>query len=304
MSSELEKAAHKALQAELISLGYLPKGGDDGTFGKGSTRALKRFQRHAGREYRVHAVSGLPADVVSTLAFKGTADGKADDATRAEIKKWLENKWKLPLGRFAFKKVGDFTLREDVADAWLAVSARVKALGGAVDGPYGDSKRGLGKATKVGASSFSFHIVGRAIDLQQALANPKGRRYYIVRDASSSARDFWRLYCKTINRDATQGTLYEKGALSGQSFNPSSSFDIPKGCCIDLTAEIERNSVFERIPAHDGWDTNYNKTEWWHFQYAPNKQTTFQDECELVGISEADLKKAGYTVDDMDRKPG
>ena len=43
--------------------------------------------------------------------------------------------------------------------------------------PNGDSKRGLGKATKVGARSFSFHIVGRAIDLNQALSNPSGRRY-------------------------------------------------------------------------------------------------------------------------------
>ncbi len=304
MASELEKAANQALQADLISLGYLPKGGDDGNFGKGSTRALKRFQRHAGRRYRVHAVSGLPADVVPALAFKGTADGKADEATRAEIQKWLDNKWKLPLGRFAFKKVGDFTLREDVADAWVALSARIKTLGGTVDGPYGDSKRGLGKAKKVGASSFSFHIVGRAIDLQQALANPKGRRYYIVRDADSGARDYWRLHCKTSNQDGTQGTLYEKGALSCQSFNPSSTFDIPKGYYIDLTAEIEKNGVFERIPAHGGWDTDYNKTEWWHFQYALDKQATFQDECELVGISEADMKKAGYTVDDMDRKPG
>ena len=304
MTIEIERTANKALQADLITLGYLPKGGDDGNFGKVSTRALKRFQRHAGRPYRVHAVSGLPADVVPDLTFKGLPEGRADDATRAEIKKWLDNQWKLPLGRFAFKKVGDFTLREDVADAWLAVSARVKALGGTVEGPYGDSKRGLGKAKKVGASSFSFHIVGRAIDLQQALANPKGRRYYIVRDADSSARDTWRLYCKTSNQDGTQGKLHEKGALSCQSFNPSSSFDIPLGYYIDLTAEIEKNGVFERISAQGGWDTDYNKTEWWHFQYALDKQLTFQDECELVGISEAAMKKAGYTDSDMDHKPG
>ena len=305
MASDLEiKATHKALQADLITLGYLPKGADDGNFGKASTRALKRFQRHAGRRYRVHAVSDLAADVVPALAFKGSADGKADDATRAEIKHWLDKQWKLPLKRFALKKVGDFTLREDVADAWVAVSSRVKALGGTVEGPYGDSKRGLRKAMKVGASSFSFHIVGRAIDIQQALANPRGRRYFIVRDTASDARDYWRLYCKTVNQDGTQGTLYEKGALICQSFSPSSSFDIPKGHYIDLTAEIEKDGVFERIPAQGGWDTSYNKTEWWHFQYALDKQATFQDECELVGLSESDLAKAGYSLADMDHPPG
>ena len=43
--------------------------------------------------------------------------------------------------------------------------------------PSGDSKRGLGKATKVGARSFSFHIAGRAVDLNQALTDPSGWRY-------------------------------------------------------------------------------------------------------------------------------
>ncbi len=304
MATAAEKTAAKALQAELITLGYLPKGADDGDFGKVSTRALARFQRHAARVYRLSGTTRLACDVSAAQVFKGRSDGKPDDATRAEIKKWLGNKWVLPLGRFALKKVGSFTLREDVADAWVALAARVKALGGTVDGPYGDSKRGLGKATKVGASSFSFHIVGRAIDLNQSFANPSGRRYYIARDTASDARDYWRLYCKTVNQDGTQGKKYEKGAVSCQSFQPSASFDIPAGWYIDLTAEIEKDGLFERIPAQGGWDTNYNKSEWWHFQYAVDKQATFQDECELVGIGEAALKAAGYSVTDMDRAPG
>lgn len=304
MVTTVDKAVAMALQADLIKLGYLAKGGDDGNFGGGSKRALARFQRHAGRVYRMSGSTRVAVDLVPAQAFKGAALGKIDEATRAEIKKWLENGWVLPLGRFALKKVGDFTLREDVADAWVALAARIKTLGGTVNGPYGDSKRGLGKATKVGASSFSFHIVGRAIDLNQAFADPVGRRYWIARDSDSAARDYWRIYCKTANQDGTQGTLYEKGAVKCQSFQPNATFDIPKGYYIDLTAELEKDGKFERIPAHGGWDTSYNKTEWWHFQYLPDKQETFQDECELVGISEVDLKKAGYTVAAMDRKPG
>lgn len=297
--------AAKAVQADLIKLGYLPTGADDGVFGKGSARALLRFQRHAGRVYRMSGATRAACDVVPTQAFKGTPDGKADAATLAEIKKWLDNKWVLPLGRFKIVKVGDYSLREDVSTAWQTLVARIKTLGGTIDGPYGDSKRGLGKATKVGASSFSFHIVGRAIDLNQALANPRGRRYFIARDPdTAAARDYWRLYCKTVDQEGKQGTLYEKGDVKCQSFNPSATFDIPKGYYIDLTAEIEKNGLFERIPAQGGWDTKYDKTEWWHFQFMPEKQATFQDECELVGISEADLKKAGYTVADMDRRPG
>lgn len=304
MATAAEKITAKALQAELIALGYLPKGGDDGNFGKGSTRALVRFQRHAGRTYRMSSATKLAADVVPALAFKGATSGQTDAATMAEIKKWQDNKWTLPLGRFALKKVGDFTLREDVSDAWVALVARIKTLGGTIDGPYGDTKRGVGKATKVGASSFSFHVVGRAIDLNQSLSNPVGRRYFIVRDTASDKRDYWRLYCKTAVQDGTQGKSFEKGALKCQNFQPNNTFDIPKGYYFDLTEEIERHGLFERIPAHGGWDTNYSKTEWWHFQYVPDKQATFQDECELIGISEAELKKAGYTVADMDHKPG
>ena len=43
--------------------------------------------------------------------------------------------------------------------------------------PNGDSKQDLGEPDKVSASSFSFHIVGRAVDLNQALTNPSGWRY-------------------------------------------------------------------------------------------------------------------------------
>lgn len=304
MATVDEKSAAKALQGDLVKLGYLPKGGDDGDFGKRSTRALMRFQRHASRVYRMNGLTKVSADVVATMVFAGQASGKIDDSTRAEIKKWLSNNWVLPVGRFTLKKVGDFTLRNDVADAWVALSARIKTLGGTIDGPYGDSKRGLGKATKVGASSFSFHIVGRAIDLSQPLANPVGRRYWIQRDPASSKRDYWILHCKTTLQDGAQGTLYEKGAVKCQSFNPSSTFDIPKGYYINLTNEIEKNGIFERIPAQGGWDTDYNMTEWWHFQYALDKQVTFQDECELVGISEAELRKSGYSELDMDRAPG
>jgi hypothetical protein len=304
MATTLSKDAAKALQADLIKLGYLPKGADDGSFGKASVRALTRFQRHAGRTYRWVGSSKTAADVVPANTFTAVRPGEADDTTLAEIKKWLTQGWVLPLGRFAFKKVGNFTLREDVADAWTAMASRIKALGGTIDGPYGDSKRGLGKATKVGASSFSFHIVGRAIDLNQAFANPSGRRYWIARDTADTGRDYWRIYCKTANQDGTQGKPFEKGSVSCQSFQPNDSFDIPKGYYIDLTEELTKDGVFERIPAHGGWDTNYNKTEWWHFQYAKDKQATFQDECELVGISESDLQKAGYSQSDMDRKPG
>lgn len=297
-------SAMKAVQTDLVTLGYLPKGGDDGVFGALSTRAVKRFQRHARRIWRMSAVTGKPADVAAGDVFKGVASGTPDAATLAEIRKWLDNGWKLPLGRFAIVKTGDARLREDVADAWTALVNKIKSLGGTIAGPYGDTKRSPGKSGKDGASSYSFHIVGRAIDLQQKLAGPPGQRYHVAKDLSSDARNFWRIYCKTDNQDGTQGKKYEKDAVDCWSFFAGKTYKLPAGHYLDLTAEIQKDGLFERIAAHAGWETHYNRAEWWHFQWVADKQETFQDECELVGIGESDLKAAGYSRDDMDHKPG
>ncbi len=146
---------------------------------------------------------------------------------------------------------------------------RIDALGGTIDGPYGDTKRPLMKSISSGASKFSFHICGRAVDLNQG--NP---RYVVVREPQGS-RLWWRIYCKT-----------------------------PQGQRLDLTAEIEREGLFERIPAQNGWEQDARKKEWWHFQWVPGKQKTFQDECELVGITEQQLRAFGYTYADLDHVPG
>ncbi|MDB4987872.1 MAG: peptidoglycan-binding protein [Myxococcaceae bacterium] len=80
---------------------------------------------------------------------------------------------------------------------------------------------------------------------------------------------------------------------------------MPEGYYVDLTQLIESSQKFERIPAQNGWQGVYNKTEWWHFQYKLEKQPTFLDEMELVGYSEAKLKAAGWASTEMlDHAPG
>jgi len=294
----------KKLQADLITLGYLPKGGDDGKWGGGSKRALKRFKRRAKTTYRIHLDTGAPADCAAADCFKGDVNEEVNQATLDEVKKWLDRKWKAPLGRFKFTKAGDATLREDVSTEWQAVVTRVKGAGGTLDGPYGDSKRSLGKVTKVGASSYSFHIVGRAVDINQAFGGPPNQRYYIAKDFISTG-NFWRIYCKTDAQDGTQGVKYDKNKLECWSFWGKKSYFAPAGYYMDMTAEIESGGKFERIKAHTGWESNTNKSEWWHFQWVSDKQETFEDECELVGISTQDLKNAGYTSEaDRDHAPG
>jgi hypothetical protein len=295
----------KAVQSDLITLGYLPKGSDDGTPGPKTTRAVKHFQRQAARTYRMSSATDKPDDVGAPETFKGPVTGVADPETLKEIKKWIDKKWRLPLGRFAFKKIANGTLREDVADEWTKLVSQIKGKGGTIEGPYGDTKRGLGKAKKTGASSFSFHIVGRAIDLQQELNDPPARRYQVMKDKVAGKIGYWRIYCKTDVQDGTQGKAYKKDEVKCWDFSDKKEYSLPADVYyMDLTNEIESGGMFERIQAQDGWETAYNKTEWWHFQYKPDKLDTFQDECELVGYGEKDLKNAGYSEGDMDRKPG
>ncbi|MDP1861330.1 MAG: peptidoglycan-binding domain-containing protein [Gemmatimonadaceae bacterium] len=293
----------KRVQADLIVLGYLPKGADDGVWGKGSKRALIRFQRRARTHYRVSSLDGSTADCDSADTPFGAPSGEVDTATLEDIRRWILRKWKAPLGRFGFKAIPGGILREDVAEEWLKLSTKIKGLGGTLDGPFGDTKRAIGKAKKDGASSFSFHTVGRAVDLQQALAGGRGQRYYIAKDARSDGQ-YWRIYCKSDKQDGSQGKKYEKDIVACWSFWDKKAFKLPAGHYIDLTAEIESGGKFERIRAHEGWESNTNRSEWWHFQYALDKQTTFQDECELVGITEKQLRDAGYGDADLDRRPG
>ncbi len=294
----------KQVQGQLITLGYLPKGADDGKWGGGSKRAVLRFKRRASTSlYRIHADTGAPADCGTGDLLKDPPGSDVTDATLAELQKWITKKWKAPLGRFKLKTQGGATLREDVSDAWVSLTTRIKGLGATIDGPYGDSKRRLAKVTKVGASSFSFHIVGRAVDLNQSLGGPPDHRYFVAKDFGATG-SFWRIWCKTDKQDGSQGQEFKKDGLEYWSFWGKKSEKAKAGWYLDLTTEIMRDGKFERIKAHSGWESNTNKSEWWHIQWAPGKQATFEDECELVGISSQDLKDAGYSEADRDRAPG
>jgi hypothetical protein len=72
-----------------------------------------------------------------------------------------------------------------------------------------------------------------------------------------------------------------------------------------MTSIIQSTRRFERIKAQNHWSGTYNKTEWWHFQYAIEKQAAFSDEMEFIGVSDAQLQTAGWSTNgDLDHRPG
>jgi hypothetical protein len=277
------------LADDLITLGYLQPGEPE-------ARALQRFQRHAMRTYRKTAAGERREE---TPVYAGPEDGVAHPETLAEIARWLAAGFRLPLAYFSIAKVGAWgALRQDVAQAWLDLAARITELGGTIDGPYGDTKRPLMTSISTGASKFTFHVCGRAVDLNQGQ-----KRYFVAREPRGE-QTFWRIYCRTADQTGAQGRKFDAGSASFYGFAAHRELPLPRGYYLDLTAEIERAGLFEPIHAQQGWEQNSRKAEWWHFEWTPQKQATFQDESELIGITEAQLRASGYTDADLDHPPG
>jgi hypothetical protein len=295
----------KTLQGDLVTLGYLKTGSPDGFYGGGTKRAVLRFQRHAGRVYRVVGASKAAADVAPKDVFSHALDGACDQDTAKEVRKWIGDGWVNPVGRFpktALSTTGK--LRQDAAKAFEDVIKAVNAAGGTLEGPYGDTVRPLAKTSKAGASNYSFHYAGRAVDINQNLAGGKDQRYYVAKDASGSDL-FWRIWCRTEKQDGAQGAEKKKGDVKCWDFSGGKEYDIKAGWYIDLTNTITSGGTFERIKAHSDWATNYNGSEWWHFQYVPDKQATFEDELELLGYTEQEIRNAGWSTDaELDHAPG
>jgi hypothetical protein len=247
-------------------------------------------------------------DVGEAERWKGAATGICDPLTAAEIRKWIERGWKLPLDRFQLASISapgaSGRLRSDAATAWNAIVAIVRSKGGTLDGPYGDTTRAPHTNTKAGASKYSFHYCGRAVDINQGLGGGAHQRYYLQKE-TSGGQTFWRIFCKTDNQDGAQGTFFRAKTVSCYQISGARTYFLPEGYYIDLTGWIESTGRFERIAAQSGWQGSYDKTEWWHFQYKLDKQATFLDEMELIGITEAKLKTGGWaTVALLDNKTG
>jgi hypothetical protein len=285
----------------LAGIGYLLP--EDGMNHARVTRAIKRFQRHAARSYRMPQPDAAGVDL-----FRGPATGTCDSITAKELFKWVERKWRVPVGRFQLLTIqcgaGIVRLRSDAAAAWQRIVGLADARGATLRGLYGDSARAVRPTSKPGTSRYSFHYCGRAVDIPQEYTGSHNHRYFVSSEPHGG-RQLWRIYCKTEKQDGTQGTHFKKGQTTYYSFGELREHPIPAGYYVDLTDLIESTQAFERIKAQEGWSSHYNKAEWWHFQYVLDKEPTFLDEMELIGYSESDLRRAGWTTDAMlDHAPG
>src|SRR5262249_36934232 len=148
--------------------------------------------------------------------FTGAQSGDCDQTTAREIQKWLDKRWRVPVGRFALRSLtvagvaAYRRLRTDAAGAWGEIVRSVDAAGGTVEGDYGDCLRPLRHTAKKGTSGYSIHYCGRAVDINQPLGDPVPpggghRRYYVSQEPIGELR-YWRVRCWTTKQDGSQGT--------------------------------------------------------------------------------------------------
>jgi hypothetical protein len=294
------------LQKDLIELGYLKTGADDGQYGAGTERAVKRFQRHALRKFRW---DGAAKSTVT--GWVGTVTGICDAGTAKEVRAWIDKKYRLPLKVIQMTKIDGGQLREDAAKVWKEAITDATAKGATLLPPgtdaskyYGDTWRNPAAGFKKtgGNSKLSLHYTGRAVDVSQALAGGKGQRWWVAKEVIDT-KTWWRVYCKTDKQDGTQGTKIDKATKKYYVFYSNTEAWIPEGYYLDIT-DFLKAKKFGRIPAHDDYKSNPKGLEWWHFHYTDDLQETFLDEMELIGVTEQQLKTAGWTEAELDSKPG
>jgi hypothetical protein len=302
------------LQKDLIELGYLKAGSDDGEYGLSTERAVTRFQRHAARDFRWNGSAKS-----TVVAWMGMETGNCDASTAKEVRTWIANKFRLPLKLFQMTKIDgkpSDQLRADAAKVWTDAIDEAAKLGATLipvgadpKNFYGDTWRNpaAGFQSTGGNSKLSLHYTGRAVDVSQALAGGNHQRWWVAREEVAQEEDdpktFWRVFCKTDKQDGSQGTKIAKDAKKYYQFYNNMEASIPEGFYLDITKFLA-DRQFQRIPAHDNYKTTSKGLEWWHFHFTKDLQETFLDEMELIGVTEAQLKHAGWTEAEMDQPAG
>jgi len=278
----------------------------DGIYGSRTQRGITRLQRRSLGPYRVSRTTGQPDDAAENDRFTGNFNGICEENTVSEVRRWFDRGWAVPLGRFQISNITGGSLREDVAIDWNNIVTDAAAVNVTLS-PYGDTLRPLRWINSAGASHYSFHYAGRAIDINQGIQGSHRVRNTI------GGRTYWTLYIKVDAQYANQNHIVEftkndnNQTITCWQWSGGREYQIPEGHYLNLTNLIQASGRFERISAHTNYTTSYNGQEWWHFQYTIEKQRTFQDEVELIDstYNEQLLRNRGWNTDaKLDQIPG
>lgn len=163
-------------------------------------------------------------------------------------------------------------LSDRVNDSYNALRGEVQAkTGWDYMAILGDSWRTMNHTPRPGQGRISWHVCGRAVDINQGYLSSKQAE--LVREDIGGVT-YWRVYIKARVQDGSLGeplrtapwdlTARSKGGLAtaqGGELKPT----IPEGYYVDFTT-IAADYGWERRNALSNWRSSYFDIEWWHFQ--------------------------------------
>jgi TolB protein len=159
-------------------------------------------------------------------------------------------------------------LSDAVDDSFRALRARVLLETG-IDylNVVGNTWRPMNHIPRDGQSRRSYHVAGRAVDINQEPFQSADNSTVIVREDIGGVT-YWRVFIKAKNQDGTMGEplreapwLLQVGtAEGGQPMDK-----IPPGYYVDFTT-LAQDYGWERVRAIWRWRSFYPDVEWWHFQ--------------------------------------
>ncbi|MGC9523278.1 MAG: TolB family protein [Anaerolineae bacterium] len=134
----------------------------------------------------------------------------------------------------------------------------------------GDSWRPMNYTPRPGQGRISWHVCGRAIDINQGYL--RDGRIELVREDVGGVT-YWRVYIKARIQDGSLGeplrigpwdlNARARGGLAAAQGGELKA--IPEGYYVDFTT-IAADHGWERRNALSNWRQSYFDIEWWHFQ--------------------------------------
>jgi TolB protein len=159
-------------------------------------------------------------------------------------------------------------LSDAVDDSFRALRARVMRETG-IDylDLVGNTWRPMNHIPRDGQSRRSYHVAGRAVDINQEPFQQAGYPTVIVREDIGGVT-YWRVFIKAKNQDGTMGQPLREAPWNlqvGTAEGGAPMSTIPPGYYVDFTT-LARDYDWNRVRAIWRWRSYYPDVEWWHFQ--------------------------------------
>ena len=159
-------------------------------------------------------------------------------------------------------------LSDAVDDSLRALRARVLLeTGNDYLDLVGNTWRPMNHTPRDGQSRRSYHVAGRAVDINQEPFQSAENSTVIVREDIGGVT-YWRVYIKAKNQDGSMGEPLREAPWSlqvGTAEGGKPMDKIPPGYYVDFTT-LAKDYGWERVRAIWRWRSYYPDVEWWHFQ--------------------------------------